>query len=60
MSWHNELAERASFDLNCSVEKLEIKKLGSESKAGVIGCNQRATYIRVGYQWIMNNAGGHQ
>lgn len=53
-SWHDELSERASFELDCPVEKLKIKKLGAESKAGVSGCEKRAVYFRVGYQWVKN------
>ncbi len=38
--------ERATFDLNCPLEKLLIQELGGNSY-GVRGCELRATYLVV-------------
>lgn len=66
-SWPKTLRERASFDLSCSAEQLNLTPLqklpgcfgGPCLKvAGVSGCDKKATYLFVAElnQWVMNSA----
>lgn len=53
------LLNRASFDLDCSRDKLKIVDLAPNSK-GVKGCGRRATYIwscgtNQTCAWVMNS-----
>jgi hypothetical protein len=51
----DDLAIRASFELECPVSSLEVVTLGASSR-GVIGCGMRATYVLVcqseGCHWL--------
>jgi len=52
-----ELRTRAAFDLSCAQDKLVLVPL-SDSSRGVEGCGQRATYVRVDFNWVMNTVNG--
>ncbi|UJR86517.1 hypothetical protein [Sandaracinus amylolyticus] len=51
----DDLAIRASFELECPVADLEVVTLGASSR-GVVGCGVRATYVLVcqgeGCHWL--------
>ncbi|WP_147456743.1 hypothetical protein [Leptospira yasudae] len=52
---------RASFDLECPKEKIQIQVLGEMSggngQVGVIGCNKKAIYVAIqGAGWVNNTA----
>ncbi|MDQ3036371.1 MAG: hypothetical protein M3Y87_28495, partial [Myxococcota bacterium] len=51
----DDLAIRASFELECPVSELQIVTLGGSSR-GAIGCGARATYVLVcqseGCHWL--------
>lgn len=52
---------KASFDMGCPKEKLQIIVLGELSngngQVGVIGCNKKASYVAVqGAGWVNNTA----
>lgn len=60
----SQLVKRASFDLDCAEEELEVVELDPRTR-GVRGCGRRATYVEQckpcanGYQgcectWLMN------
>ncbi len=60
-----QIQKRASFDLDCSVNKLTVVKLDDRTR-GVRGCGKRATYVEEckacanGYQacectWVLNS-----
>jgi len=59
---------RASFELGCPKEKLEVTALDIEPQAmgpdavrqlGVSGCDHRAVYVRLpGNSWVLNSEGG--
>jgi hypothetical protein len=44
------VAKRATFDLGCSRERLDIREL-SKDTFGVTGCNKRATYLITCVDW---------
>ena len=50
------LAERASFDLNCPEDDVQIRSLGDEDTQGAAGCGRRATYLYDSEhnRWILN------
>ena len=50
----NSLKKRASFDMKCSSEKLEIIRIDYNTR-GVRGCGQQATYVRINGTWVLNN-----
>ncbi len=60
-----DLRQRASFDLGCTADKLEITPLDDAARShgggttGVRGCDKQATYVwdAYGTGWIMNNDG---
>jgi hypothetical protein len=61
-SFRNTTLEKASFALDCPAEKLEVK-LVPESEAFpnnalVGGCGQKATFVRVGGDWVMESGPG--
>lgn len=52
---------KASFDMDCPKEKLQIVVLGELShgngQVGVIGCNKKASYVAVqGTGWVNNTS----
>lgn len=57
------IVQRATFDLNCDANKLEVKVLAVggvgifddwASQVGVSGCEQRAVYVRTQSGWVAN------
>jgi hypothetical protein len=59
--------KRASFDLSCPSEKLNVVELGRDSSdlvttLGVEGCEKKATYVYVseGSGWAMDSGEGKQ
>ena len=62
-----QLMKRASFDLNCSEDKLQVKVIDAigdtnheqMKQVGVSGCDQRATYVNTfdATGWVMNTHG---
>jgi hypothetical protein len=56
---------RATFDLECPKEKLELVVLGTglalggdvPTQIGVSGCSHKAVYVSTSLGWVMNNAG---
>jgi hypothetical protein len=57
--------KRASFDLNCPEEKLQIVEVTTDSSGwvktfGAVGCEQRVAYVRLegsaSTTWVMNNS----
>ncbi|WP_437569595.1 hypothetical protein [Sorangium sp. So ce542] len=53
--------KRASFDLSCAPEKLNIVELGRNSydqltTLGVMGCEKKATYVNLGHRagWALD------
>lgn len=69
--WHKDEAairRRASFDLHCAADKLELTLLKTNGFAppipwaiGVQGCDKQATYqVAYGSGWVMNNASAAQ
>ena len=55
----NTLRARASFDLQCPSEQLQVTELDN-SVAGVAGCGQRATYVYNNGSWVLNSPGAEQ
>ena len=53
------LRSRASFDLRCPSEQLQVAEL-DDSVAGVEGCDQRATYVYSNGSWVLNSPGTEQ
>ncbi len=56
----DQLAKRASFDLDCPREDLHYRELDAQTM-GVRGCGRQATYVEVcrsgeNCTWVMNNA----
>jgi len=61
------IAQRASFDLNCPAEQLELSVLAVggngmwfddwATQVGAAGCDQRAVYVRTNQGWLANIAG---
>ena len=53
---------RASFELNCSKERIEVVEVSPQetgwvgSQVGVTGCGRRAVYVLTEQDW-MNNTG---
>ncbi len=65
-SSETDLRTRASFDLQCPAEQLQLTPLNNTtdpnvlpSQYGVRGCERQATYVNVNTQttptWVMNN-----
>ncbi len=64
----NNLRQRASFDLNCSADQIELFALGTaqvrgyHSSYGVRGCDEQAVYVQLERlwtaAWIMNSRNG--
>jgi hypothetical protein len=53
------LARKAAFDLGCTEEQLSFTCLGANEQCdsvGVTGCAQRATYVFVQDEWVMNTS----
>jgi len=52
--------KRATFDLSCAPEKLDIIELGRNSNdilttLGVVGCDKKATYVNLGHAgWALD------
>jgi hypothetical protein len=56
----NEVRTRATFDLGCAADKLDVKPLTSEAMEtatyGVQGCSKKATYVyRPGDGAVLNS-----
>lgn len=55
------LRRRASFDLDCPEDDLEIVSLGAQTK-GVRGCGRQGTYVLMGTPggraWVLNSEAG--
>ncbi|HEX8698533.1 MAG TPA: hypothetical protein VF815_06840 [Myxococcaceae bacterium] len=51
------LRDRASFDLECPKEQIQLTELGKFEMQGAEGCGKRATYIFSSGQavWLMNS-----
>jgi hypothetical protein len=54
------LRARASFELNCPGERLELVTLGPWSTVGVRGCGKRVVYVHIGDCWLLNTDGQQQ
>lgn len=60
-----DLRNRASFDLGCPAQQIELTPLDNNAAhygigaTGVRGCGRQATYLWDGYRrlWVMNDAG---
>lgn len=55
---HDEVKERASFELNCKQSKLRTKAfLHNTSYIGVSGCGKKAVYVydRASGAWLLNS-----
>jgi hypothetical protein len=52
-SWVSPL-KRASFDMECAPEKLQITRIGDRS-VGITGCGKRAVYLAAGSEWVLNS-----
>ena len=51
-----DLSKRAAFDLNFPASELTFHELSDPSEQGVVGCDQRVTYIMVPYTgWVLNS-----
>ena len=50
------LVQRASFDLDCPEDELQIRSLGDEHTQGASGCGRRATYLfdAPHKRWLLN------
>jgi hypothetical protein len=57
---YGRLKKRAAFDLECGAEELVFVQLADKklSPIGVRGCGQKATYVNVGGEWVMDSASG--
>jgi hypothetical protein len=51
-----QLRNRASYDLQCAPDKLEITEIDKRT-AGVDGCGRRGTYVYTSDTWILNSPG---
>ena len=48
--------ERASFDLDCPKEQLNVVTLGKHTmQVGVTGCGKRAVYVGTNRGWVLNS-----
>lgn len=48
--------ERASFDLDCPKEQLNVVSLSEVGlQAGVKGCGQKAVYVYINGAWLLNS-----
>jgi hypothetical protein len=59
-----EVRNRAAFDLSCDPQSIHESVLAQEpygrpyvKTIGVEACGHRATYVRVGTTWVMDNGG---
>ena len=59
------IVQRASFDLNCDPQSLEVRVLAAgggqvfddwATQVGVSGCGQRGVYVRTQSGWVLNVA----
>ena len=55
---------RASFELECPKDKIEVTVLNAEgtparaTQIGVLGCGHKAVYVASYSGWVMNSEGG--
>lgn len=53
-------ADRAAYDMSCSVEKMSVDAI-DKTTYGVTGCDKKAVYILLfspaGPQWVRNSSG---
>jgi len=66
VKWDNarDLKSRASFDLNCPTDRLQLSPLGGLS-FGVSGCEKKAVYTLVrttpsSFSWLMDSVSGEK
>jgi hypothetical protein len=53
--WYS-VRERASFELGCERDKLEVTQVGP-NQAGVTGCNTRRVYVFTDSGWVLDSSG---
>ena len=51
--WYSVL-DRATFDLSCPKDQIQVQELGSKTQVGVSGCDKKATYVLTSHGWIQN------
>ncbi len=51
-----QVQQRAAFDLQCDVEKIDVKFLdANHDTAGASGCGRQATYVNAHGTWVKNS-----